>query len=85
MSSILMFRSSSEDHFECPPNKEAKMYDEAVEELTEFCENIDLANMTSLKYHVNSWGLSSNNYFADDIVTKMKKLNKIDFSDTVKY
>ena len=85
MCSILMFRSITEDHFECPPNKDAKMYDEAVEELTEFCEGIDLLNMTSLKFHVNTWGLSSNNYFADEIIPKMKKLAKIDFSDTVKY
>ena len=34
---------------------------------------------------MNSWGLSSNNYFSEDIVSKMKGLTKIDFSDTINY
>ena len=85
MSSVLMSRSLEESHFECPPNAQKKLYDEAVEELEGFCKDIDLKSLTSIKYHANSWGLSSNNYFADDVISKMSNLRKIDFSDTIHY
>lgn len=44
-----------------------------------------MKNITSLKFHANTYGLSSNNWFADNIICKMAKLSKIDFSDTVNY
>ena len=85
MGSVLMACELDEYHFEVPPNDKNLLFDDAVTALKSASEEIDLSQTTSLKCHVNTWGLSSNNYFADDIVTKMKSLTKIDFSDTVKY
>lgn len=44
-----------------------------------------MTKITSLKCHVNTWGLSSNNWFADEMVSNMKSLTKFDLSDTVNY
>jgi len=60
------------------------MYDEAVNELHKNCDGIPLDEITSIKYFVNTWGLSSNNWFADNIIPKMKKLERIDLSNTNK-
>jgi hypothetical protein len=64
-------------------NEDKKLYDEAVEVLTKFIGKKKLGLVNSIKYHVNTWGLSTNNYFADDVVPKFKALAHIDFSDTV--
>jgi Ran GTPase-activating protein (RanGAP) involved in mRNA processing and transport len=58
------------------------MYDEAISQLTKNCEGIPLDEITSIKYFVNTWGLSSNNYFAENVIPKMKKLERIDLSNT---
>jgi hypothetical protein len=85
MSSVLMSRTISEEFFEVQPNKKKKLYDEAVAELKTFCEGVDLKAVTSLKYHANTWGLSSNNSFADEFICEMTQLVKIDFSDTIHF
>jgi len=59
------------------------LYDDAIEEIVENSRGVPVANVTSLKHHVNSWGLSSNNYVADNLICKMKNLENIDFSDTI--
>ena len=59
------------------------MYDEAVEQLTINCEGIPLDEITSIKHYVNTWGLSSNNWFAENIICKMTKLEKIDLSNSI--
>lgn len=41
--------------------------------------------MTWLKHHTNTWGLSSNNWLADEIVSNMVNVHKFDLSDTAKY
>jgi hypothetical protein len=71
MSSVLMSRTISDEFFEVQPNSKKKLYDEAVAELKTYCEEVDLNAVTSLKYHVNTWGLSSNNSFADEFICKM--------------
>lgn len=68
MSSVFMSKTISEEFFEVQPNMKKKLYDEAVTELKTFCEEIDLKAVTSLKYHANTWGLSSNNSFSDEII-----------------
>ena len=85
MSSVLMSRTISEEFLEVQPNKKKKLYDEAVAELKNFCEGVDLKAVTSLKYHANTWGLSSNNSFADEFICEMTQLVKIDFSDTIHF
>lgn len=83
---VFMKRSAAEElHFEVPHNVDAKLYDEAVELLQTFVKGVDLSGVHSLKFHTNTWGLSSCNSFADDFIPKMKSLRKIDFSDTVKF
>jgi len=71
MSSIMMTRITSEEYLEVQPNTKKKLYDEAVAELKTFCEGVDLKAVTSLKHHANTWGLSSNNAFADEIICEM--------------
>ena len=44
-----------------------------------------LKDVTVIKHHANSWGLSSNNYFGDEILTKTTKLKKLDMSETINY
>ena len=85
MSSVLMSKTISEEFLEVQPNRKKKLYDEAVAELKQFCEGVDLKIITSLKYHANTWGLSSNNSFADEIISEMTQLEKIDFRDTVHF
>ncbi len=72
-------------HFECPPNYRKLYYDDAVAELQMFCETVNLAEIESLKFHTNSWGLSSCNWFAENVIAKMSKLQRLDFSDTILY
>ena len=83
---VFMKKTAAEEiHFEVPCNKDAKLYDHAVELIKEFCKGVDLSKIHSLKFHTNTWGLSACNSFADDFVPKMKSLKKIDMSDTVKF
>ena len=84
-SSVYCTRSYSSDHFEIPPNAKVLFYDAAVEELQGFCKGVDLPEVTSIHHHANTWGLSSNNWLADECFPKMDKLTNIDFSNTVKY
>lgn len=85
MGSILLSRSISEIHQEIPVCPDGIYFDDAVAALKDFTKGSDLGKITSLKCHVNTWGLSSNNWFADEMVSKMKNLNKFDLSDTVNY
>ncbi len=70
-------------HLEFAPNLEKYLYDDAIEELRENSRGLMVDKLTSLQHHANTWGLSSNKYFAENLVTKMGNLNKLDFSDTV--
>jgi len=85
MGSILLSKSVNENHLEIPTCPNGKLFDDAVACLKEFTKGADLGKITSLKCHVNTWGLSSNNWFADEMVTNMTSLTKFDLSDTVNY
>ena len=76
-----MERNLDTVHFEIPPNTEKLLYDKATEALKESCKGIAIGKITSIKYHPNSWGLSSNYAFAEEVVYKMKKLRDIDMSN----
>lgn len=54
-----------------------------MEELEYSCKGVNLNSITSLKSHINSWGLSSNNWFADNVLPNCDKLQVLDFSDTI--
>ena len=81
--SILMYRESQEEHFEVPPNSQKLLYDEATEALEYSVKGVKLDSATSLKSHVNSWGLSSNNWLADNVLPNCNNLKILDFSDTI--
>lgn len=72
-------------HLEVPANHGKKLYDEAVSVLKESCQTQALESVTSIKFHANTWGLSSCNWFADEIIPKMSLLQVLDFSDTVRF
>jgi hypothetical protein len=44
------------------------MYDAAVEAIQKSCDGVEIEKVNSLKFHTNSWGLSSCNWFAENIV-----------------
>ena len=77
-------KADEEFYYEVPHNPDGLMYDEANELIEKHCKGVDMSGVHTLKFHTNTWGLSSSNLFADEYIPKMKKLQKIDFSDTVK-
>lgn len=84
--SILMIKKYPEiTHFEIDPNSQQLLYDDALNALKASCQNMDLEVITSIKFHTNTWGLSSCNYFAEHILSKMTNLTVLDLSDTLKY
>ena len=83
--SILMNLEHEDEYFEVQPNSRGLYYDDAVDELQTFCDGVDLAPITWIKSHINTWGISSNNWFADEIMPKLVNLEVIDFSDTMHY
>ena len=85
MGSILLSKSLDEVHLEVPVCPDGIFFDDAVEALQFFTKGTDLTKITSLKCHTNTWGLSANNWFADEMVGKMNNLTKFDLSDTVNY
>lgn len=74
MASIFLTRSMTIVNQEIPPCPDGIYFDDAVAKLQEFTKGQDLSKISSLKCHVNTWGLSSNNWFADEMVSKMKGL-----------
>ncbi len=75
LGSILMLRHYPDIiHFEVDANTKALLYDDAVNALSDSCLGIDFEEVNSIKFHTNSWGLSSCNYFADNILGKMQNL-----------
>ena len=74
------------NQFVVDPNEEGLIFDFAVHKLKTFCKNeLKPKQVESVKFHANTWGLSSNNFFGETIIPKMKKLREIDLSDTIKY
>jgi hypothetical protein len=47
-------------------------------------EKEKLIEITSIKHHINTWGLSTNNWLNENFFVKLKNLENIDFSDTIK-
>jgi len=81
-----MQRSYPEEiHFEVDENSRQLLYDDALNQLKKSCQQINFEEVTSVKFHTNTWGLSSCNYFAESILAKMSNLKSLDTSDTLKY
>ena len=74
-------------HKEIMENKDNFVFDDANDKLEELCTRprIDLKEITSIKFHTNSWGLSSCNWMAENIICKMTSLTRIDFSETINF
>jgi hypothetical protein len=51
-------------HLEIPANLESKLFEEALALVSSYCEEVDLTDVDSLKFHTNTWGLSSVKHFA---------------------
>ena len=86
LSSIFMIRDAATvTHLEVPHNEKALLYDRAVDQLKEWCKGVDTKSVTSLAHQTNTWGLSSNNWFAEDKMKKFKKLVDLRFQDTVHF
>jgi Ran GTPase-activating protein (RanGAP) involved in mRNA processing and transport len=58
------------------------LYDAANEEMERICKEIDYESTQSVRFHVNSWGLSACQWFAETILPKMEKLIHLDLSET---
>ena len=79
LGSILMIRHYPETiHFEVDANTKALLYDDAVNALSTSCIGIDFEEVNSIKFHTNSWGLSSCNYFAENVLSKMLNLKSLE-------
>jgi hypothetical protein len=86
MSSVFLTSDAwDEYHIEIDANVKNLIFDEANDLMEEMCGVIEPVEVISLKYHANSWGLSSNQFFGEETLSKMSKLQKIDFSDTIKF
>lgn len=84
MSSVFAAKSGKKvEHLQISVNKDKKLFEEATDFLKKDCQNISLQKITSLKFHVNTFGLSACNWLADNMIDQMNNLNKVDFSDTV--
>ena len=86
LSSIFRIRHEpTVTHLEVPHNEKALLYDRAVDQLKEWCKGVDAKSITSLAHQTNTWGLSSNNWLADERMKKFKKLVDVHFEDTVHF
>ena len=61
-------------HLEIPANLESKKFEEALTLVASYCEDVDLTDVDSLKFHANTWGLSAVKHFAENFVPSMKEL-----------
>jgi hypothetical protein len=82
---ISLSKTLQDFHIEILPNSKKLLYENAINLLKEMCQNLPLEEITSIKFHTNSWGMGSNNLMADQFVPRMKRLTSIDMSDTIKY
>ena len=69
MSSVLTAAQEDHYHYEIDPNFKKVVFDEAMEELKELCERKDFSEVSSLKFHTNSWGLSCSAYFGEHYIS----------------
>jgi len=61
-------------HLEIPANLESKKFEEALALVASYCNDVDLTDVDSLKFHANTWGLSAVKHFAETFVPMMKEL-----------
>jgi hypothetical protein len=85
MSSVLTAIKDEMIHYEVPPNDKKLIYDEAMEELNDLCSKIPFKDVTSLKFHTNSWGMSCSKHFGEKYLSQCVNLTRMDLSDTIKF
>ena len=85
MSSVLTSKKMDTYHYEVPENHKSLIFDEAIEELEEICSKIACEEITSMTFHVNSWGMSCSKYFGENAMVKMTKLTRLLWADTINY
>lgn len=59
------------------------IFDEALEELDEICYKLELDAITSLTFHINTWGMSCSKHFGEKYMSKMGKLTRLEWADTI--
>lgn len=90
-STILMKGQRRGEYYEVPANLDRLKFDEGnlvleilfEDEKTFSKEKVN--SITSIKHHVNTWGISTNNWFNEKLLSKLVNLEAIDFSDTIKF
>lgn len=83
MASVKLDAKQYEEWFQIDSNNQPFYFDEASDELNATFRRNNVQKVTQLKHHANTWGLSSSNYLADEVMPRMKNLRKIDFSETL--
>ena len=78
-----MQRKEFDEWFEILSNDKPYLFDDAIEELRYAFMRVQVENITILRHHANTWGLSSSNWLAENILPKLKNLKKLDFSETL--
>lgn len=83
LASVKLEAKLYEEWFEILSNDKPYYFDDALAELDYSFKKVQVEKITFLKHHANTWGLSSSNWLADEILPKLKNLTKIDFSETL--
>ena len=83
MSSVRLERKLFDEWYEVVINDKPYLFDDAIEELRYAFMRVKVEEITILKHHANTWGLSSSNWLAEKILPKLKNLKKLDFSETL--
>lgn len=69
-------------YLEVEANVNNLIFDEANDELLKVAKKYEPSEWNYLRYHINTWGLSSNELFANTVIAKMVNLNRLDVSET---
>ena len=83
MASVELSAKHYEEWFQIDSNDQRLYFNEATEELNSMFRRANVQNVTCLRHHANTWGLSSSNWLAEEVLPKLKNLRKIDFSETL--
>lgn len=72
-------------YLEVEANVNNLIFDEANDELLKVAKKYDPIEWNYLRYHINTWGLSSNELFANTVIDKMVNLNRLDVSESPEF
>ena len=83
LGSFVMYQRKSDEYLEISPNLEPLYFDDAIDLLKDSCKRINLKSLTGVRYHANTWGFSSTNWFATNILPQMPDLECLDCQKTL--